>query len=89
MKSKPFQLLLKRSCSGTILTSINKFSFKNLIIPIIKGKIQLKIKEKLFDVNYKITKSKSLLDTAKQSIEIFIEKNERAALDFIKSKTKR
>lgn len=45
-----------------------------------KKKIQRKVKLQ--------KKSQHLLDPAKQSVEIFIDKNENQAMDFIKSKMK-
>jgi restriction endonuclease S subunit len=46
-KSYPIQELLKRGCSGTILTAINKEEMNKLELPLIDLAIQNKIKEKI------------------------------------------
>jgi restriction endonuclease S subunit len=87
-KTKPFQALLKKSCSGTILTAISRRSFKNLIIPVIEISIQKKIKKKVNDLMTANTKSKHLLKTSIHAVEIFIEQDEKAAIRFINENLK-
>lgn len=82
-KSKPFQALLKKSCSGTILTAISRRFFKNLVIPIIDIAIQKKIKKKVVELMYSNKKSKSLLEISKRAVEIFIKENEEKAMEYI------
>jgi restriction endonuclease S subunit len=46
-KSEPIQNILKQSCSGTILTAINKNEFQKIPVPLIDKAIQELIKTKL------------------------------------------
>lgn len=65
-KSLPFQTLLKKGCSGTILTAINHKYFRKLIIPNIKENIQTKIKNKINKMyELKQEDSEKLLEIAK------------------------
>lgn len=82
-KTKPFQSLLKKSCSGTILTAISSRFLKNLTIPIIEISIQNKIKKKVKALMYANKKSKLLLKTSIRAVEIFIEQDEKAALKYL------
>lgn len=82
-KSELMQQILKRNCTGTILTSLNKKDFEKIKIPIIERNIQQIVKEKITESFSQRNQSKSLLETAKQAVEIAIEKNEEAAFAFI------
>jgi len=87
-KSEPMQNLLKKSCSGTILTAINKTEFQNLPVPIIEEKIQMIIKEKVSE-SFKLKKqSEELLEIVKRAVEIAIEDNEEIAIEYIKKEVK-
>ena len=46
-KSKPIQELLKKGCSGTILTAINKRELEKIDIPFIEREIQAEIAKKI------------------------------------------
>lgn len=82
-KSEVMQNILKQSCSGTILTGINKDEFSRIPIPLIDIEIQTKI-AKILHESFKLKKiSEHLLDVAKRSVEIAIEQNEKVALDYI------
>lgn len=82
-KSLPFQTLLKKGCSGTILTAINHKYFRKLIIPNIKENIQTKIKNKINKMYEQQEDSEKLLEIAKLSIEMYIESSEKEAFEFI------
>ena len=87
-KSEPMQNILKKSCSGTILTAINKTEFQNIPVPIIDKKIQLTIKEKVSE-SFKFKKlSEDLLNTAKRAVEIAIEDSEEMAIEYLKKEVK-
>lgn len=86
-KSTPFQTLMKKACSGTILTAIGRRFFNNLIVPVIDKPIQRKIREKIVDSTSSKVKNKNLLETAKRALEIFIEEDEKAALKLINLKS--
>ncbi len=82
-KSPPFQALMKKSCSGTILTAISRRFFKNLIVPVIEKSVQKKIKDKIINSANSKSKNNNLLNTAKRAVEIFIENNEKEGLKYI------
>lgn len=85
-KSQLMQNLLKRGCSGTILTAINKTEFQNIPIPLIEERTQQKIKDKIkesFDLK---KRSVELLEEAKLAVEIAIEFGEKNAIDYLNNK---
>ena len=87
MKSIVGQLQLKRGCSGTILTAINKGELKRLILPVIPLDIQAQIKQNIID-SYNLRKqSKHLLECAKRTVEIAIEQDEQVAIEWLTSET--
>jgi len=82
-KSEPIQNILRKSCSGTILTAINKTEFQNIPIPIIDKQIQEKIAS-LVSESFRLKKqSEQLLETAKRAVEVAIEENEEIATEMI------
>lgn len=82
-KSEPIQNLLKKGCSGTILTAISKDEFASLQIPLIDLDIQNTIAEKI-QKSFKLrSESKALLEKAKKAVEIAIEQDETAAMHFL------
>ena len=85
-KSRLVQNILKRACSGTILTSINKDDFLKIIIPIIKDSVQSKVFLKVRESFQLREKSEELLNVAKEAVEMAIEKGEVHAIEFIKTK---
>jgi type I restriction enzyme M protein len=82
-KSELMQNILKQSCSGTILTAINKTEFSKLPIPIIDIKTQTQIANLIQQSFTLKAQSEALLTTAKRAVELAIETNEQTALDFI------
>lgn len=72
-KSELMQQILKKNCSGTILTAINKEEFLNIPIPIIGKKYQEQIAEYIQKANQLRTEAQSLLQEAKLSVESAIE----------------
>ena len=86
LKSIVGQLQLKKGCSGTILTAINKNEFGKVILPIIveEKQIQQKVVE-----SFRLRKqSRQLLECAKRTVEIAIEKDEQTAIDWLENSTK-
>ena len=82
-KSEPIQNILKKGCSGTILTAINKTEFQNIPIPIIDKQIQEQIAS-LVSESFTLKKqSEQLLETAKRAVEIAIEEGEEVAMRYI------
>ena len=83
MKSEFIQMQLKRGCSGTILTAINKDEFENIILPKINNNVQIQIKENIQEMYKLKCQSKQLLEIAKSGVEIAIEQDENIATNWI------
>ena len=82
-KSELMQNILKMSCTGTILTAINKPEFQNIPIPMIDKSVQFVIKDKVSE-SFRLKKqSEQLLEIAKRAVEIAIEQDETEALKWI------
>lgn len=88
LKSKPIQSLLKRGCSGTILTNISKEEFLNIPLPHINSATQTKIKEFVVHSYELNDESKELLECLKHAVEIAIEQNETTAISWLDKKIK-
>ena len=72
-KSEPIQQLLKKGCSGTILTGIGKQEFEQIPIPLIRPEVQAEIAQHI-QRSFALRKEASqLLEEAKLSIEHAIE----------------
>lgn len=87
LKSSICQSQLKRGCSGTILASINKDELKKVVLPVLTKTMQSKVKEKVTDALKLRKECNSLLDSAKQAIEIAVEKGDDAAIKWLEDKT--
>lgn len=84
-KTKVGQLQLKKGCKGTILTAISKGELEKIVLPKIDPAVQNQIKEKIIEMYETKNLSKSLLEIAKQGVEMAIEKNEKEAEKWINS----
>ncbi len=82
------QSLLKRGCSGTILTNISKQEFKHIPIPKIDRVIQEKIKTYINDFYNQQRQSKQLLQLAIKAVEMAIEQDEKTAINYISTQIK-
>ena len=82
-KSEPIQALLKKGCSGTILTAISKTELEQIPIPLIALEIQKKIKEQVNESFELRKKSEYLLEVAKTAVETAIAQDEKIALQYI------
>jgi len=82
-KSEPMQNILKKGCSGTILTAIGKPELLKIPIPIIESTIQKSIQELVKESSVLRLKSEQLLELAKTAVEKAIEENEELALQYI------
>lgn len=72
-KSEPIQQLLKKGCSGTILTGIGKQEFEQIPIPLIRPEIQAEIAQHI-QRSFALRKEASqLLEEAKLSVERAVE----------------
>lgn len=85
LKSCVGQLQLKKGCSGTILTAINRDEFSRIVVPIIKADKQSEIQQKIIE-SFNLRKhAKQLLECAKQAVEIAIEQDEQNAINWLES----
>ena len=85
LKSIVGQLQLKKGCSGTILTAINKAEFSRVAVPKIKEDKQAEIEQKVTE-SFNLRKhAKDLLEHAKRAVEIAIEQDEQTAIDWLES----
>ena len=85
LKSDIGQLQLKKGCSGTILTAINRDEFSKIIVPIIRSEKQSEIQQKVVESFNLRKQAKDLLEYAKRSVEIAIEQDEQIAIDWLES----
>lgn len=82
-KSAPIQALMKKWCSGTILTAISKSSLEKIPLPKISTLDQQKIAsnvQKSFSLRHQ---SEQLLDMAKRTVEMAIEGDEDTAMKWL------
>jgi len=86
LKSKVGQLQLKKACSGTILTAINKDEFRKIVLPKVIEAKQLEIQQKITESFNLRKQSKHLLEYAKKALEMAIEQSEIMAIDWLKNK---
>lgn len=84
LKSPVGQKQLKKGCSGTILTAINKNELGKIVLPIIAKNIQDQIQQKITESFNLRKQSKHLLECAKKAVEIAIEKSEEEAENWLK-----
>ena len=85
LKSSIGQLQLKKGCSGTILTAINKDEFSKIAVPKIRAEKQTEIQQKVIESFNLRKRAKGLLEHAKRSVEIAIEQDEQAAIGWLES----
>ncbi len=83
--SWPIQQLMKRGCSGTILCAILPGELAHVVLPVVDTQIQKKLAVEVQECFSLRSKSKALLECAKQAVEMAIEQGETAALDWLKT----
>ena len=85
LKSSVGQLQLKKGCSGTILTAINRDEFSRITLPTIRTEKQAEIQQKVIE-SFNLRKhAKDLLECAKRAVEIAIEEDEQTAVNWLES----
>ena len=85
LKSPIGQEQLRKGCSGTILTAINKNEIGKIVLPIVNSRIQHQIQQKILESFNLRKQSKHLLECAKKAVEITIEKDEKIAMEWLES----
>ncbi|MDD4728602.1 MAG: hypothetical protein PHN55_07625 [Dysgonamonadaceae bacterium] len=82
------QSLLKRSCSGTILTAFSKTELDKIPIPLIDSETQENINAQINESFQLKNQTEHLLEVAKRAVEIAIEEDEEAAMGYIEKEIK-
>lgn len=82
-KSAPIQNLLKKGCSGTILTAISKNELGNIPLPLIEDSGQKELANKIQESFSLRKQSYELLERAKTAVEMAIEQGEETALGWL------
>ena len=88
-KSSLMLNLMKKGCSGTILTNIAKEEFAKLPIPLLKQDVQEEIASYIKQSMEYSKKAKELLEISTKSVEIAIDKDEETAYNFLDRQTDR
>lgn len=88
LKSIVGQLQLKKGCSGTILTAINRDEFKQVVLPKVIQDKQTEIQQKVIESFNLRKQSKHMLECAKRAVEVAIEQDEQAAIQWLENETK-
>lgn len=88
-KSSLMLNLMKKGCSGTILTNIAKEEFAKLPIPLLKQGVQDEIASYIKQSMEYSKKAKKLLEISTKSVEIAIDKDEQTAQNFLDRQTDR
>lgn len=79
LKSPIMQQLLKKACSGTILTSMNKDEFLRIPIPLVPQELQTRLASLVQESFALRQESEALLALAKRAVETAIEAGEAEA----------
>lgn len=79
-KSRPIQALMKRGCSGTILSAIGKDELYKIPLPLIETAVQDKIKQLVTKSNVVRKHGKELLSKVITLVEFAIEQGEDIVL---------
>ena len=88
-KSSLMLNLMKKGCSGTILTNLAKEEFAKLPIPLLKQGVQDEIASYIKQSMEYSRKAKKLLEISTKSVEIAINKDEQTAQNFLDRQTDR
>lgn len=83
LKSVAGQMQLKKGCSGTILTAINKSEFRKIALPIVSDEKQAEIRRKVAESAALRRQSRELLERAKRAVEIAIEDGEDVGMGWL------
>ena len=79
-KSWPIRQLMKRGCSGTILSAISPGELSHVPLPLVDAETQQDLAAKVQSSFEFRVKSKRLLDLAKRVVEVAIEQGEEKAM---------
>lgn len=81
--------LMKKGCSGTILTNITKDEFLKLPVPLLRSNIQEEIADYIRQSMEYSKKAKELLTISTKAVEIAIDTDEETAHNFLDRQTDR
>ena len=79
LKSIVGYLQLKRGCSGTILTAVNRDTISQLVLSLVSKETQREIRQLVIESAALRQQSRALLECAKRAVEMSIEQDEHAA----------
>lgn len=88
LKSMAGQLQLKKGCSGTILTAMNKDELGKIVLPKITEEKQTQIQQKATESFNLRKQSRHLLECARRAVEIAIEQDEQTAITWLENEAK-
>lgn len=77
------KMQIERMAGGAIIAHLKPDNALNLVIPILSDDKQALIEKKAKEAKKLKTQSKELLAKAKKAVEIFIEKDENAAIEYL------
>jgi type I restriction enzyme S subunit len=83
LKSAPIRDLLLRYNIGTSYPVIRDEDILNLPLPVLDAKTTNTIVEKVAAARQQLSDAKHLIEQAKKAVEVFVERDEKAALKFI------
>ena len=83
LKSVAGQLQLKKGCSGTILTAINKHEFRKVVLPKVTTEVQDEVQRMVKESAALRRHSRELLEYAKRAVEVAIEQDETIAIEWL------
>lgn len=78
------QMQVERYCGGSIIQHLKTSDFEKIIIPILDEDKQKEIADTALQSRIALDKARATLERAKQAVETFVERDERAALEAIK-----
>lgn len=83
LSTKPGKMQIQQRSNGGVQPEINQPALKSILVPIPPQSIQQEIRQLILSARKLRDSSNNLLDVAKRAVEIAIEQDEQAALDFI------
>jgi len=88
LRTNPYLEFSLKFNTGTSYPTITNDDILNFPIPLIPHSIQESIKQKIQDANNMRNKSNTMLEIAKEGVEMAIEKNEQTAMEWINKNVK-
>jgi len=87
LKTLPGRMQIMQWSNGGVQPEISQPSLGQLIVPKVKASVQLDIRRHILEAATARQRSTDLLNAAKRAVEVAIEKNEKAAFDYLEANT--